>query len=96
MKLNRKANNFFELAHLLALAGVLLLCIFFCSLYTISSEETSKSSIARWKSAWCLQISEDYLAQREGRMCGCVLAQIFSVNPFLIGLLLSSVLPALL
>lgn len=27
-------------------------------------------------------------------MCGCVHAQIFSVNPFLIGLLLSSVLPA--
>lgn len=34
------------------------------------------------------------MAQREGRMCGCVRAQIFSVNPFLIGLLLSSVLPA--
>lgn len=34
------------------------------------------------------------MAQKGWKMCGCVHAQIFSVNPFLIGLLLSSVLPA--
>lgn len=66
----------------------------FLSPCTVSSKEISNPSVAGWKSAWSLYISEDYSAQKGGRKCECMHVQIFSVNPFLIGLLLSSVLPA--
>lgn len=68
--------------------------VYFYPLCIISNKEISKPSITGWKSAWCLYISEDYSAHKGGRKCGCMHVQIFSINPFLIGLLLNLVLPA--
>lgn len=94
LKSNKNYQKLFKLAQLFALAWVFFISISFYPLCTISSKEISRPSVAGWKSAWCLYISEDYSAQKGGRKCGCMHVLIFSVNPFLIGLLLSSVLPA--
>lgn len=93
--LQKSYQKLFKLAQLFALAWVLFISISFYPPAPYQAKKfISKPSVAGWKSAWSLYISEDYPAQKGGRKCECMHVQIFSVNPFLIGLLLSSVLPA--